>query len=495
MGQQPEYATGDVLLASCYRVLGLAAASESNVDLENIHRLPSLLETEAIPATAWEFIFKGALRSPRRRGERTTRPLPQVVPLVPALGNFSGVLGRPRSRWNPGMLALYTLASGTSPEFFEEAVSKFVRALDAVQDYDDEFAWFLENSLKSLPESQRTGGNSTWLEKIDLPRIAFRDQQRDPWSPAEIFVRDLEKLIQLKPSLTRRQWCALVESLLRIGLASHVLWIGSLNSFVWECSLEVLGGGAPPSRHEIEASLWSSHARNEPYLEGGQSALPYLRRQIESYSMARLGINLLFHALEERGNPLVWPEEVSTSGLPADAQVAHFLEHLGRVRNDLGPDPRGWIASELGSTIDDLAANRGITLSGRSGGVPKNLHEFLAYTLQRRQAEEVVLKEHDQGYLLAKASSARSAPWVVRPGPVLLLAMSHVTHASMPGAPVTLRHLANHFGYYGVRLATGDLQEGDIATDLATLGILVDSPDAGGGRLVLDPFEKVVNSG
>ena len=120
MGQQPEYATGDVLLASCYRVLGLAAASESNVDLEEIHRLPSLLESETTPASVWEFIFKGALRSPRRKGERTTRPLPQVVPLVPALGNFSGVLGRPRSRWNPGMLALYTLAAGTSPGLFEE---------------------------------------------------------------------------------------------------------------------------------------------------------------------------------------------------------------------------------------------------------------------------------------------------------------------------------------------------------------------------------------
>lgn len=495
MGQQPEYATGDVLLASCYRVFGLAAASESSVDLEDIHRLPFLLESETVPATAWEFIFKRALRSPRKQGERTPRPLPQVVPLVPALGNFSGVLGRPRSRWNPGMLALYTLASGTSPRLLEEVVSNFVRALDAVQDYDDEFAWFLENSLNSLPLSQSAGENSAWLEKIDISRVAFRDQQRDPWSPAEIFVKDLEKLIQLKPYLTRRQWCALVESLLRIGLASHVLWIASLNSFVWEHSLEVLGGLAPPSRHEIEASLWTSHARNEPFLDGGQSALPYLRRQIESYSMARLGINLLFHALEERGNPLVWPEEVSRSGLAADAQVHHFLQHLARVKDSLGPEPRRWVASELGSTVDDLAANRGITLSGRSGSVPKNLNEFLAYTLQRRQAEEVVLREHDQGYLLAKASSARSAPWVVRPGPVLLLAMSHVTHASMAGAPVTLRHLASHFGYYGVRLATGDLQEGDIATDLATLGILVDSPDAGGGRLVLDPFEKVVNSG
>ena len=59
----------------------------------------------------------------------------------------------------------------------------------------------------------------------------------------------------------------------------------------------------------------------------------------------------------------------------------------------------------------------------------------------------------------------------------------------MYGAPVTLQQLANRFSFYGVRLSTGDLHEGVVANDLAALGVLVDSPDAGGGRLVLNPFE------
>ena len=59
----------------------------------------------------------------------------------------------------------------------------------------------------------------------------------------------------------------------------------------------------------------------------------------------------------------------------------------------------------------------------------------------------------------------------------------------MQGAPVTLQDLATRFSFYGIRLSTGDLQEGVIANDLEALGILVDSPDAGGGRLVLNPFE------
>ena len=164
MGQQPEYSTGDVLLASCYRVLRLAPTAESSVDLESIRMLPSRLQTDSVPSSVWGFVIQEALRSPPKPGERSIRPLPQVVPLVPSLGNLSGVLGRPRSRWNPGMLALYTLASGVGPASLQEAVSAFVQALDAVENDDDEFAWFLEYRLRDLPETARSGDTADWLK-------------------------------------------------------------------------------------------------------------------------------------------------------------------------------------------------------------------------------------------------------------------------------------------------------------------------------------------
>ena len=141
--------------------------------------------------------------------------------------------------------------------------------------------------------------------------------------------------------------------------------------------------------------------------------------------------------------------------------------------------------SELGGILDDQSSK----VSCRSGA-PKNLYEFLAHTLRRRPSKDPLLNEHDQGYLLTKLPGPQNAPWVVRPGPVLLLAMCYVTEKSMHGAPITLQHLARRFSFYGVRLSTGDLQDGPIANDLGALGVLVDSPDAGGGRLVLNPFEK-----
>lgn len=487
LGVQPEYATGDVLLGSCYRALRLAETSEDEVDLEQIHRLPEWLDSNSTPSLLWEFLFFHALRSPTRPGERTARPLPQVVPLVPALGNFSGVLGRPRSRWNPGMLVLYSLASGVGLSAYPTVAKNLASALNVAEGQDDEFAVFLEQKLSTLPQAQKVWESDGWeAPKLKWSRVPFRHEQGDPWSPAEMLARDLSEVIRLKPTLTRRQWCALVESLLRLGLATHVLWMCRLVSTVWEHCLNALGGSPTPISSEIEREMWTAHIGPGAFLDGGQNAETYLRRQVERYTRARLGINLLLNSLDDQGAEWRWPAVVSgPSGMPVAEQICLFLEHVSGKRNRLHKDPRGWMTVQLSEVIEEEHSK----VSGNAG-TPKNLHEFLTHTLRRRHAKEATFKEHDQGYLLAKTSSHPSAPWIVRPGPVLLLVMCYTTCSSMPGVPATLQDLASHLGHYGVRLSTGDLQEGIVARDLEALGILVDSPDAGGGRLVLNPFEE-----
>jgi len=485
IGVQPEYATGDVLLASCYRVLQLAAISESEVDLEDVNHLPEELDTPQAPGALWEYIFHNGLRSPVRLGERMARPLPQLIPLVPALGHFSGVLGRPRSRWNPGRLAIYALASGAGPTAFTEAVRALAESLDVVEEQDDELAVFIERRLSALPKVKKNPVDDQWNapEIVEWSRVPYRAQQEEPWSPAEVFARDLREVLGLKGSLTRRQWCALMESVLRLGLPTHVLWVCRTTGLVWRHVLDVLGGSSPPTAHELESELWNAHLGRGAFLDGGQSADPYLRRQVEAYTIARLGFNLLLSMLGDHGTPWQWPQAVAGStGRPAAEQLSFFLEALVPLRNQLGRDPKRRVLAQLGRVLDEQASR----VSG-SSGPPKNLYEFLSYTLRRRLSLEPAFREHDQGYLLEK-TGPRSAPWVVRPGPVLLMAMCFATCRSIRGAPATLQDLAVRFSSYGVRLSAGDLQESVVASDLEALGILVDSPDAGGGRLVLNPF-------
>lgn len=482
IGVQPEYATGEVLLGSCYRALQLVGLQESEVNLDHVHQLPEDLSSDTDETEMWQFIFERALRSPERPGE--SRPLPQLTPLVPSLGAYAGVLGRPRSRWNPGRLAMYAIASGVGPAEFPRAVESFARALDTSRTEDDKFALFLDDRLSSLLGDQRNRLDDDWHPPdIIWSQAAYREELSDPLSPAEAFAQDLRQLLHLKQSLTRRHWCALVESLLRLGLSAHVLWVCRLNSHVWDAMLAILDGCIPPNREQIEGNWWQRHLGYGAFLDGGQSSDSYFRRQVESYATARLGINLVLHKLEDVNSG--WTLHTGNGqGIPVSDQLSQLLTHLSDVRGSLPAAPRDWVMSELCQILDQESSK----ISGDSGA-PKNLKEFLVHTLRRRPSKDPSLNEHDQGYLLAKLPGPRNAPWVVRPGPVLLLALCFSTWKSMYGAPVTLQDLARRFSYYGVRLSTGDLQDGAIADDLETLGVLVDSPDAGGGRLVLNPFE------
>lgn len=483
IGVQPEYATGDVLLGSCYRALELAMISESEVNLEEVNQLPELLASPATPVEIWRFLFSQALRSPIRPGESSVRPLPQIVPLVPSLGKFSGVLGRPRSRWNPGRLATYVLACGVGPDDFRSEVKKLAKALDVVEGEDDEFAVFLERSISPLLGNRKKQIDDNWqAPRISWSRVPYRTTQREPLSPAEVFSNDLIELISLKPILTRRQWCALLESLLRLGLSTHVLWVCRLNQEVWQYVLEVLNGSDPPDEGDVEGKMWSAQLGHGAFLDGGQSSESYFKRQVESYATARLGLNLLYHSLDDAGaccDSVVDDDR----GLSAAKQICALLNYLSDARDSLPSDFNGNLVSQLGEVLDDQASKVSC-----NSGAPKNLYEFLAHTLRRRPSKEPSLNEHDQGYLLTKLPGSRNSPWVVRPGPVLLMAMCYSVWSSMKGAPVTLQDLAAHFSYYGIRLSSGDLQDGVVAGDLESLGILVDSPDAGGGRLVLNPF-------
>lgn len=457
---------------------------ESKVNLEDVYHLPERLSSDADQVEMWRFIFDQALRSPVRPGERSFKPLPQVVPLVPSLGKFAGVLGRPRSRWNPGRLAMYAIACGAGPLKFSGITKELARAIDVKDDEDDILSIFLEKSISSLLGDQRRPVDEDWrVPELTWSCVAYREKPTYTLSPAEAFADDLSELIGLKHSLTRRQWCALFESLLRLGLSAHVLWVCRLNCEVWQWALKVLDGLSPPNEEEVERKLWSGHLGHGAFLDAGQSSDSYFRRQVESYATARLGINLLLHALDDAN--VGWNLSLSGSQwLPAANQIRQLLDHLSNFRTCLASVPRSWTMTQLGGILDEQSSK----VSGRSGS-PKNLYEFLAHTLRRRPSKDPLLNEHDQGYLLAKLPGPRNAPWVVRPGPVLLLAICYSTWRSMHGAPVTLQHLANRFSCYGVRLTTGDLQEGAIANDLGALGVLVDSPDAGGGRLVLNPFE------
>jgi hypothetical protein len=405
------------------------------------------------------------------------------MPLVPSVANFAGVLGRqPRSRWNPSNLLLDVIGCGLGAEEGAKLISALSTAL-AVGPGDDVFARFAEEALRKAWIGVKQDGDGLVFPRdvsiSDTSRRAFHPSTLAMRTPAERFCRDVSAVIELKPRLTRRQWAVLVESLLRLGLGMHALWMCRLNDVVFSLAGEVLEGKDAPSQAEIEQRAWPTSGA--ALLELGAAAWPPIVHHVERYAYARTGINMLLHMLDDAGAS--WPAEKPLGFAPGrDAAVAlkEFFDHLAINRDKLKAPFR----ASLGALFDDSKELR--MLARGKAGYTNNLREFIRHALGQIEARVADERSYDLTYLL---SSSKKKELNVQPGPDLLIMLVHVCCANNPQMPVSLDDFRAHLGAYGLRVPAGELVDGATGRALTRLGLVVDSPDAAGGSLLVAPFD------
>ena len=483
----PEYTTGEVLLGASYRKL-LLGRTDAEVDLEQIPTMTAQLA----PPTVWPVIlWPGALSSPVRGGQARTHELPQLMPLVPRIAAYACVLGKRRSRWDPGTLLLSAIGSGTAGDdaVFTKKVSQLSASL-SVDASDDLLARFIEQHLAKLVGDLPTPDLSGH-PRAPAWRSVDTSQSARPATPAERLSEDVLSILDLKQRLTRRQWTVLLESLLRLGLGTHVLWLCRLNQAVWACALRAVETGEIPEPLELERSCWDGHQDRDPLLELGQDAMPFIKRLVQDYARARIGLNLVLHSLTDGGAP--WGDGglglVGRTGDSPAKALRSFLAHVAKHRDQVSTA----LEKELGArSLRDAAGavcdSRPRVLAADSGPT-KNLSEFLRHTLGELRPRDPEMSSYDQAYVLYKKNKAQTnSPWPVQPGPAALIQMVYSCCRNYSPFPASIDDFRTHLSAYGIYAPAGELQRGRTGRDLERLGLVVDSPDAGGGRLLVNPF-------
>lgn len=486
----PGYFTGEVMLGSAYRAL-LLGVSESDVNLELLPSLPGRLAVPtAINSTVWERILLGgpdSLASPQPRG-RSSRgsSLPQVSPLVPELASHGCVIGTVRSRENPANLLFVTILRGLGESGARTLLKRLAQSL-SVEANDDIFARFIEENLRKVSGSQLRN-------PPPAPGVLTRDKDVNRYfeisgdavrvSPvAAIFARDLGTILSLKPRLTRRQWTVLLETMIRLGLGTQVLWTCRTTEGVWRYATEVLEGHGPPPIDRIRKELWESHVARDPLLEIGPGVGPAVRNRLGRYARARVGLNSVLFGLETSGHPWTSPIGIPSVGHSSEEAILSFLIHLDANRGLMGTTP---IADAAGIPPGWVNCTSGFT---------RNFWFFLVYGMGRLRPADTFFQGYDQSYILAKKRDAQTpagkidrSPWIFRLGPSALVALVHACCQSEAALHATMDDFRRLLSGYGI-LADGDeLKNGTLGTDLQRLGLVIDSPDGGGGRLLVDPM-------
>lgn len=476
MTPAPEYASSEVVLASLYRTIGLEGVPEASVpqagrDLEKRLRAAKPAGSTVLSPDAWNSVVHWVLESPKLPNQSSKRFL-QMSPIVPEAARYSNSARLAGSPWRPGHLVQRMVSLGCKDS--EGAARLWERLYQSLQVTEEDDAWarWLEQEFQAWKPAQATSFSLRPLGGEADEGFPALDRESMPY-PARQFARDLEATIDAKGSMTRRQWTSMLEALVRLASVSHVLWLCDVHYRVWRHLQDVLLGGKPPA--PANAMRGIAFPQSPSYLAHGQAALRTVRSQAEAYLQARLGINLILWSLDEIGAGEAGP-------LSSTSAFAQLAEAASSNRQAL-------LAAGLEDNLSDLRDREAATLSCSKKGIGSNIEEFARHALGQRQTLNNVLKGYDQGYVLRKRGDYAGAPWVVSLGPVLLIALVHCC-LYQGGGPRSVHWLCEHLASYGVVVDPKDMGASELGHNLRMLGLVLDSPDAESGMLMLPPFPR-----
>jgi hypothetical protein len=467
----PEYANSEILIAGLYRTIGLEGIAERIVPVNgreldrNVARARDRRrkpERAALEGDAMWALLHDVLESPKLQNQSAKRFL-QVSPLVGETAWFSGSARLAGNPWPAGSLIRRMVWLGSSDEPSAKASWQALFDALAVHNDDDVFARFLRDEF------------AAWTERPWGPDCIFPGseavQQLPPGElsgrafPAHQFVEDLTAVVAAKPLMTRRQWTSLLEALVRMAAVAHVAWLCEVQKLTWECLRSALSGAPVPG--DVRARIYPQRLS---YLNYGTGAVSELKDRTSTYLRARLGINAVLWSLEDAG--AAYSGQLSSAEDVA-ALCSHVLSNRGKL-------------SSVSGDVDDLAESEARALLCRKG-IGSNVMEFARHVLYQRVAANPILRGYDQGYVLRKKGPSKGSPWVCAPGPLAVLVLVHCSLAGLAG-PRSVHRLAQHMTAYGINVDHRDIARNDLGQQLRMLGLVLDSPDAESGMLLVPPF-------
>lgn len=468
----PEYATGEVVLASLYRAVGFKDVSEKDVP-KNGRQFYKQVNNVGQPVTSnttlsiesWKEVVNEILESPKRPRQSSSRFL-QLTPLTPKINKFTSSARMKGNPWTPGQLIRGMMDfSGRSEQDLEHIWDSLYETLSVESD-DDIWAQLIERELSAWDTSQ----DSKW-EKIPYGEPEFTGEEKGiPRNPSSQFVEDIETLVKLKKHLSRRQWTSIFESLLRLGSSSFTFWVCYLHSQIWEAMNQALKSQFEKDKSNFYETLSTP---NEGFLEIEEYTSQKINKFSRNYFSARIGINLVFTYLDEHD-------------LYDVPQAFNGVEDLYNWIKGLDSKSPNINYQEINLQHKQILEKYTRHLKCKKG-IPNNLKEFLTYCLSKRQTSNEELKNYDQGYFVNKSTENKRSPWIVSLGPVAVLLLVHCCTAGK-NYPQTLVDLCTHMEQYGLTTVPDQVPFNSLGDTLRNLNLVLDSPDAEGGMVLVPPF-------
>lgn len=509
----PEYLTSEVLLSSCYRALGYSSLRDAWISSNGKMLWKLVSEEEGFCPSPFNRnevrrLLRDVLLSPEDPKQKRGQKYPDflfLAPIVPATALFSNPIRLSRNAnssgnnpWNVESLFKALVAYSSRNEADGGDMWNRLFGALAVQnsDEDDFFARIVDRMFRECANHLKETG------LIDAQRLPlWSKSENDLYSPDQFFIapsdrevfseaspldeiRDgLRLILELKQDFSRWQWITIFDAHLRMSMMAFVMWLLELHHIVSVAIQKYILDGMPIPN--VSDRVFYRHLASESR-EGSKDDMFYYG---EGFSKAQ-GRVVARYARDAM-------------------RIAFFLD----VAKDLNPakflsvkwDTFGGFVSSLKAFLPDFQTST--IKSGFQAGFVKLIDEskdflnpskgrlkhFLQFFAVLRQKAitdgQRDFIRYDQSFLVRKKGGYSRAPFIVDFGGVTCFVAAYCCAKGRRVFPKT--ELLNYLEKFYVKIrSTHDAQ---FVEHLKGLGLTMDSPDAGGGLMILNPFfgEKI----
>jgi hypothetical protein len=469
----PEYSHGETCLASLMRNIG-SKVSESDVyneySLEGSPLRNKVDELWNEFANSWGIgsSIYDLVKSPMPAGtKKNPNEYLNLYPLIPPFSFLSNSARYGKSPWNPGEYIKGMLASGCdSFEQYEKVWRNLFEVITIGED-DDVWSRILHKTFNNIEQVNKDifGWRLQKLDKKTFDSFAIGPAASAiKASPASVLCNSIDRLKSLKHVTTRRQWVSIFESLLRVSVGSHVIWISTLNSRLWRILWH--------SSYSYKSELNNLFSKCEGLNIDGLTD-PRLRTICGSYAQARIGINYLCHFMSCH-------HSIDPPNFNDFEDLKIWVDKVKEVLAD------EHVKEVVAKDMMQVCQKSHKLFLGKSG-FSKNMFEFLRHSLGQKTTQDPEQRSFDQGFWCYKKGLAKASKWVTGFGPVSVIMIVALAIKRQSGTASEISEFLSNFGFF---VNPDKLLDTTFGKSLVDLGLSSDNPDGERGAVIFNPFSK-----
>lgn len=480
----PEQCSGEMLVAELQRTFCFKDLDDAFIQNTGSTLLKELRKAND-PESSWlSNFFEQIAKYPVPAKQASKHDIAYVIPLIPSIAMFSSPrrvtkrnLGDDNTAdrsWKPGLFIKECLTYCVPENEIENLFSEIQSSL-RVSEEDDLFARLLQEKVV-VALKNHVGVDIAEKELADcLPEhksCIMPQDVRDKivYAPFKRLASDIKAVLSIKGKVSRRQFIAMLESVVRLGTAAHVLWTCNVYHRLERLISDMLAC----RRDSInEDDLYGIMNIPDSGLFGyGVNFQIKLKEFFKDYEYSTQRLNFLIYSLKNTQGFNSGNIDWSTPGT--------LIKTLGVVKEFVLSHPEfvSDFENEFSQYYRESIKKFSLAVDSQS----THLLRFVMTTLsQNIQPKEVRFARYDQSYMVRhRTHSLRSAP-IINAGAVSLMTLVHC--CSLNSSTVLLSNLLDALHTYGVAIPSGETMV-RFKCQLRELGLTIDSPDAESGMVL-----------